>query len=58
MPGPFRNRGIAGLVPVAVSIVSTPPPTVASGVYYAVFTAHDGMGILRYRTVRELVAIR
>ena len=35
MPGPFRNRGIAGLVPVAVSIVSTPPPTVASGVYYA-----------------------
>jgi hypothetical protein len=36
MPGPFRNRGIAGLVPVAVSIVSSLPAAFAqwSNLFY------------------------
>lgn len=52
-------RGLVnGTVGAGSHTVTWNAGTAASGVYYAAFTAHDGMGLLRYRTPKKLVVIR
>ncbi len=53
------NVGVAsGTFEAGSRTVTWSAGTVASDIYYAAFTAHDGRGIPRYRTARGLVVIR